>query len=138
MRIYIYLPVILLFLITSFQIAAGSELQDEERTIIAITSNGTSLDSEVSQNFGRCPYFIFFDCREETMTVLENTGVDQQSGAGRNAAELVVNNGATHLVTGNIGDKVVGRLKEAGIEIITDIKRSLTVKEAIEMVRERR
>ena len=138
MRIYIYLPVILLFLIISFQIAAGSELQDEERTIIAITSNGTSLDSGVSQNFGRCPYFIFFDCREETMTVLENPGVEQQSGAGRNAAELIVNNGATHLVIGNIGDKVVERLKEAGIEIITDIKGSLTVKDAIEMVRERR
>lgn len=69
------------------------------------------------------------------MVVVENPGVEQQSGAGRNAAELVIDSGATHLVTGNIGDKVVDRLKSAGVEIIADLKRSMTVEEAIEMVR---
>ncbi len=135
MRIYIYLPVILLLLIISFQIAAGSESQAEERTIIAITSNGTSLDSEVSQNFGRCQYFLFYNYKEETLTVVENPGVEMQSGAGRNAAELVINNGADYVVTGNVGGNVESRLKGAGIQIVTGLTKSTTVKEAIEMVR---
>ncbi|GEM_PF-880947 len=134
MRIYVYLPVILLFLIISFQIAAGSELQDEERTIIAITSNGTSLDSEVSQTFGRCQYILFYDCKEETLTVMENPGVEMRSGAGRNAAELVINHGADYVITGNVGGNVKSRLKEAEVQLVTGLTKAITVKEAIEMV----
>jgi len=137
MRNRLFFPLFLMLLpfISLTSMSTGIDAAEDTKMIIAISATGNSLESTVSQNFGRCPYFIFFDCRQKTMTVLENPGVRQQSGAGRNAAELIINNGATHLVTGNIGDKVIDRLKEAGIEIITDLKRSMTVKEAIEMVR---
>ena len=133
MRMYVSIKALLIFMIFSIPLvgsyAAGNDI------IIAITSTGKSLDSMVNENFGRSPYIVLFDCKEETLTVIENPGAGLQSGAGRHAAETVINNSVTHLVTGSIGDKVVDLMKDAGIEIITGVKKSMTVKEAIEMVR---
>lgn len=137
MKLHTYLPMILLIsiFIISYPLTAGSGATDNDGVIIAITSTGTSLESTVSQNFGRCPYLLFYDCKDETLTVLENPGVELRSGAGRNAAELVINSGATYLVTGNIGDRLEPRLKNAGIQIVTGLQKSVTIKDAIEMIR---
>ena len=134
MRAHPSLKILLLLIIFSFPLVE-SYGADGNEIIIAITSTGTSFDSMIHENFGRSAYILLFNYTEETLTVIGNPGAGLQSGAGRRAAETVINNGATHLVTGNIGDKVIDLLKDAGIEIITGVKKSITVKEAIEMVR---
>ncbi len=136
MKLLNYLRMMLLISIFTLSslLITGSESHGNDRVIIAITSTGPSLESIVSQNFGRCPYILFYDCKEQKLSVVENPGVDLQSGAGRQAVELVINSGAKYLVTGNIGDRLKPRLENAGVQIITSMQKSMTIKDVIEMI----
>jgi len=54
-----------------------------------------------------------------------------QSGAGPKAAELIFNNGAEVLLTGQVGDKAEEILKRGKIKIVDGLKGSIKVRDAI-------
>jgi predicted Fe-Mo cluster-binding NifX family protein len=98
---------------------------------IAITSTNNSLDALVSEQFGRCQYFLIVDSETMKFKDLPNPGIVMQSGAGPKAAELIFNNGAEVLLTGHIGDKAEEALKRCEIKIVDGLKGTTKVKEAI-------
>ena len=61
---------------------------------IAIPVDDKSLNSAVSQSFGRAPYFFFYDTETEESDFLDNGAVASQGGAGIKAAQAIVDNGA--------------------------------------------
>jgi predicted Fe-Mo cluster-binding NifX family protein len=133
MRIHTSIKILVILIIFS-SLSGILYAADGDKTIIAIPSTGTSLDSMVSENLGRSPYILLFDCEEETLTVIENPGGEMRSGAGPRTAEVIINSGATHVVTGKVGERVEALLKKAGIEIVDGIESSMTLKEAIDMI----
>lgn len=133
----ISLIAVLPFFLSFYSDDHGSELKDTEndKCIIAVSSTGQSIDSIINHNFGRCDYLLFYDCEKEKLTVFENPGAGMQRRAGQTATEFVISQRATHLVTGNIGDKLEIHFKNAGIKVVTDFNGTKTVKEAINFVR---
>ena len=98
---------------------------------IAITSTGGSMDALVSEQFGRCQYFLIVDSETMKFEAVSNLGEQMQSGAGPKAAELIINHGAEVLLTGRVGDKAEEALKRGGVEIVDGVKGTIKVKEAV-------
>jgi len=98
---------------------------------LAICSTTNTLDGEVSEFFGRAPFFIIIDTEKELTEIeklLENKNLNQPSGAGTTAAKLLAENKVEAVISKNIGPRAIEVLKQF------DLKSYLgkgSVKEAI-------
>ena len=87
---------------------------------VAVSSKGKDLDSEVSNIFGRCPYFIIAEIDDNKISkfdAVENSSASQSQGAGISAAQLVAEKDVGALITGNVGPRALDVLKQFKIEI---------------------
>jgi predicted Fe-Mo cluster-binding NifX family protein len=97
---------------------------------IAVTSNGMDLDAQATPVFGRCPVYLFVDTGTLAFEVLENPAIGAASGAGIQAAQLVIEHGAEAVVTGNVGPNAFNVFRSAGVPIY--FFGGGTVREAVE------
>lgn len=84
---------------------------------IAITCTGKDLDNPLDQRFGRCAYFLITNENGSDVHLVENKAATQGSGAGVQAAQLVIDNQVSVVLTGNVGPKAMALLRSANIEI---------------------
>ena len=85
---------------------------------IAITAAGPGLDSPGDERFGRAQFIIFLDTETEKVNVVDNvSNVKAAQGAGIQAAQDVVDNGAQWVITGHVGPKAFSALTTAGVRI---------------------
>ena len=98
---------------------------------IAVTSAGPDLSSAVDQRFGRAHYLLVVDLPERTVLPVDNlAGMNAEQGAGIQAAQRVIDNEATVLLTGHCGPKAFRALNAAGVEVY--LAPAGTVAEAID------
>jgi len=84
---------------------------------IVITSNGPDVDSPMSPIFGRCPMFLFLEDDADAFEAVENPALDAHGGAGIQAAQFVVDQGAKALITGRVGPNAMDVLMAADIPV---------------------
>jgi len=108
-----------------------NETKSHKTGKIAVTSTGGSMDALVSEQFGRCQYFLIVDPQTMKFEAISNLGGQMQSGAGPKAAELIISKGVEVLLTGHVGDKAEEVLKRAGIKIIDGFKGTIKVRDAV-------
>lgn len=101
--------------------------------MIAVTAQGMGPDAAVDPRFGRCQYIVFFDPATGDYSGQENPSQHQAGGAGVNAAQFVVRNGAKALITGNVGPRASQALAAAGIDVYAGA--SGTVREVLQAYR---
>jgi predicted Fe-Mo cluster-binding NifX family protein len=95
-----------------------------------ITSQGESFDSAVDSRFGRAPWFIFYDEKEDRWESFNNAAsVDASHGAGIQAAQKVVDRKADVVLTGAVGPKAFKALDAVGVKIYHGARG--TIKEAL-------
>jgi predicted Fe-Mo cluster-binding NifX family protein len=99
---------------------------------IAVTSTGGSMNSLVSERFGRCPYFLIYDTETEKFQAVSNLGEQRQNGAGPKAAEMLINNNVDMVITGSVGDKAEQVLNKEDIKIVTGYDEKYKVKDVVE------
>lgn len=85
---------------------------------IAIPSEGKTLDSLVCKSFGRTYFFILIDSESMDFEVIDNTAVSSQGGAGIKAAQTIVDNGASIVITYSCGQNAADVLKSGNIKIL--------------------
>jgi len=101
---------------------------------VAFTTSGTTLDAPMDPRFGRAQGFIVYDTESDTFEALDNRQVLNSShGAGIQATEAIVREGANCVVTGHCGPNAHRALSAAGIRIYTT--QASTVAEALEAYR---
>lgn len=86
---------------------------------IAIASTGLTLQSNVSNVFGRSPNFIIVDLQNdeiENISPIENPAKNER-GAGNLAAQFIIDQGVEALILGELGNVAFGILRNAGIKI---------------------
>lgn len=71
----------------------------------------------VCVTFGRAPYFLFRDLKSGETELLENPAAQAQGGAGLKAAQFVVDNGASALITVRCGENAAQVFQAAQITI---------------------
>ncbi|MBN3037729.1 MAG: NifB/NifX family molybdenum-iron cluster-binding protein [Candidatus Diapherotrites archaeon] len=87
---------------------------------VAVTATGEGKDSEVSNVFGRCPYFVIMEVSGEGISfvkAVKNPAIDQRGGAGIAAAELIVNEKVDAVISGAIGPRASSVLNQFGVEM---------------------
>ncbi|HBM15544.1 MAG TPA: dinitrogenase iron-molybdenum cofactor biosynthesis protein [Lentisphaeria bacterium] len=98
---------------------------------IAISSKGKELDSLLDSRFGRARYFIIYDGKADTFSVMDNSmNFDAAQGAGIQTAQNVLSTGVEHIITGHCGPKAYKVLSLSAAKLY--LKENGTVKEAID------
>jgi predicted Fe-Mo cluster-binding NifX family protein len=100
---------------------------------IAIPSMGKTLESFVSNNFGRSPFIIIYNDETKKYNYFENIGFKIQDGSGLKAAEILIRNNADVLLTREIGRKAYSVLMKEHINISL-LNLSGTVKSTIKKI----
>jgi predicted DNA-binding protein (UPF0251 family)/predicted Fe-Mo cluster-binding NifX family protein len=119
---------------------SGDPKQDQEqgmpsiqkRTLVAVSSEGPTLDDRLDARFGRARGFMIVDIETMTARYLDN-GASQGMGhgAGIQTVRRIADAGAGVLLTGVVGPKALQALSAAGISIVQDLE-GMTVREAVE------
>lgn len=84
---------------------------------IVISSGGPDLDSAASPVFGRCPTYLFVDTDTMAYETVQNPAVSAGGGAGIQAAQFVIQQGAQAVLSGNVGPNAFQVFGAAGITI---------------------
>ena len=97
---------------------------------VCITATGNDLASGIDPRFGRCRTFLFVDTETMACTAVANPAMTAGGGAGTQAAQLVADEGAAAVLTGNIGPNAFSALDAAGIKMYVGL--SGTVQQVVD------
>lgn len=98
---------------------------------VAVTAQGTTLQDQVDQRFGRAAYILIIDMESGAVEVINNASNRSAfKGAGIQAAAVICDKKAEVLLTGYCGPNAFKALQAGGVKIINDI--SGTVSEVLE------
>jgi predicted Fe-Mo cluster-binding NifX family protein len=105
-------------------VVAGTDQENKgEKMKVAVTSKGTSLDSEIDPHFGRAPYILIVDTETFEFEALDNSSnVNAFKGAGIQAATMIADKGAEVLLTGYCGPNAFRTLEAAGVKVVSDVE----------------
>jgi len=84
---------------------------------ICITSQGSTLDSQAEERFGRAPFFIIVDTETGSFEALENQFAGGSGGVGPKAAQLIIAQDVKGMVSGMIGGNAREALLAAGVHL---------------------
>jgi len=106
--------------------------KENKMPIIAVSSEGPSMDDMVDPRFGRAGGFFVLNTETMESSYIDNGESQCRSqGAGIATAERVCEAGITAILSGFVGPKAFTALTGAGIKIYQDLE-NMTVREAIE------
>ena len=88
--------------------------------IVAVCSEGESLDSYVADDFGHAPFFLIVDTDTLDYNVIVNEYMDSMEGAGVAVAKVLADFGLDAVLCGGIGFHGIQILNDAGIIISPD------------------
>ena len=99
---------------------------------IAISATGQNKESLLDRRFGRCDYFLIYDTELGEEKAIINAGASSGGGAGIAAANQVIEENVSAIITGNLGPNAFDLIEKAGIKAYTCDE--LPVIQAIEML----
>ncbi len=103
---------------------------------VAISAQGTNLDAQASDVFGRAPTMIFVDTDTLVFEAVPNPAMTQGGGAGTSAAQFVISHGAEAILSGTMGPNALQVFESAGVPAY--IVPACTVRQAIDLLKTHR
>jgi len=100
------------------------------KIVVATTAGG--LDDTVSPVFGRSPTFTIVDVEGKKIknsSVIQNQYAGAMGGAGIQAAQTVINQGAKAVIAGNYGPNASMVFNQAGVEMVS--AQGISVRDAV-------
>jgi predicted Fe-Mo cluster-binding NifX family protein len=108
--------------ISIFLIAIGYLFQPHgmggEKLVIAVASDGETLEAAVSEIAGRCPFFLIVDSKGKLLEAVENPYDDARGSAGVSAANFLAEKNVTVVVAGKCGSKMKNALEAKEIAFV--------------------
>jgi predicted Fe-Mo cluster-binding NifX family protein len=84
---------------------------------IAVSAEGATLEAAASPVFGRCPYYVFVDTETMEAVGVDNPAMSAGGGAGIQAAQFVMEQGAKAVVSGNLGPNADQVFQASGVPV---------------------
>jgi predicted Fe-Mo cluster-binding NifX family protein len=101
--------------------------------LIAVTTDTPVLNSLISQNFGRCAFFILFDEDRNSTEIVQNPFANSMGvGAGVQLARLLIDKKADLVITNQMGAGPFRLLLSANVEVYQCT--GLTALKAVELM----
>jgi len=107
------------------------QILSAEKGVIAVASEGKTLEAAVSLRAARCSYFLLFDEEGNLKSAAENPFKDNRGSAGVSAADFLADHDVTVVVAGMFGNKMQSALEANDI---TSIEFSGSVENAVKHV----
>ncbi len=85
--------------------------------IIAIPVTDNTASAKVNTTLGRSPFYLIYNSSTKETTFIRNTAAEAKGGAGIKAAQLLLDQSITDLITPRSGTNALDVLKEAGVNI---------------------
>lgn len=87
---------------------------DTRQKLIAVPVKGEKVDD----HFGHCELFLLFKINDQN-EIASTISMDSPLGCGckSNLTELLVAQGVTHLLAGNMGEGAIRKIRDAGIQV---------------------
>ena len=92
---------------------------------IAMPVDDKSMETTVCQSFGRTPYFLIYDTESKESVFLDNSAAASQGGAGIKAAQTIVDNKVSALLTPRCGENAAEVIKATHIQMYKTINDSI-------------
>lgn len=92
---------------------------------IAMPVDDKSIKTNISQSFGRAPYFLIYDTESKESLFLDNSAAASQGGAGIKAAQTIVDNKVVALLTPRCGENAAEVINKANIQMFKVINDSI-------------
>jgi len=92
---------------------------------IALPIDEKSMETSICQSFGRTPYFLIYDTESKESVFIENSAAASQGGAGIKAAQIVVDNKVSALLTPRCGENAAEIIQAAAIKMYMTIDDSI-------------
>ncbi|MFZ1125924.1 MAG: DUF134 domain-containing protein [Candidatus Baltobacteraceae bacterium] len=104
---------------------------ERNMAVVAVSSEGRTLDDRIDAPFGRASGFVIVDVETMASRYLDNSSSQGMGhGAGVQTARRIAAAGAGVLLTGVVGPKALEALSAAGIMIVQGLE-GMTVREAV-------
>ena len=84
---------------------------------IALPIEDKDKNALISKSLGRAKYFLIYDTKSNEYLYIDNDALSSQGGAGIKAAQILADNGASHLIALQCGENAATALEAAGIMI---------------------
>jgi len=87
---------------------------------IALSCNGKDINDNLSEMFGRCPYFLIVEIEDKKVKkfeAIENTSINQTSGVGISVAQMIAGKNVSAVITGNVGPRALDVLRQFNIDV---------------------
>ena len=101
-----------------FALIASGFAAPADKTRIAVVSKGNAAASDVSPEAARGPYFLIFDGKGVFIEALNNPHKNAGGGASALVVDFLSGKGATTIVAGTFGDKMVAAMKAKRINYL--------------------
>jgi len=98
--------------------------------VIAISSEGPTLDDAVDPRFGRAAGFVLVDAAQALRYLDNGAAQTMAQGAGIEAARRIAEAGATVLLSGVVGPKAAQALSAVGVTVVEGMD-AMTVGQAV-------
>lgn len=85
---------------------------------IGVAATGGSLEAQVSEQFGRCPFFVIVDSDTMNFEAFNNDAMAMSGGAGPAAVRELANRQVAMVLAGKFGPKAEDALRMAGIDFV--------------------
>ena len=92
---------------------------------IAMPVDDRSMETSISQHFGRAPFFLIYDTGSKESIFLDNSAATSQGGAGIKAAQIIVDNKVGALLTPRCGENAAEVINKANIKMFKAINDSI-------------
>ncbi|MEI6127528.1 MAG: NifB/NifX family molybdenum-iron cluster-binding protein [Pseudomonadota bacterium] len=88
---------------------------------VAVAVMGPGLSYSVADQFGRSPYFIMYDQGPNSYRILTNPGVNRPSGRGVQAAQTLVDAGASSVIAGSFSPEALQMLHTLRVTVYSGV-----------------
>lgn len=92
---------------------------------IAMPVDDKTMETAVCKSFGRTPYFLIYDTETKESIFLDNHAAFSQGGAGIKAAQTLVDNKVSAVLTPRCGENAAEVIKAANIKIYKTVNDSI-------------
>ncbi|XLQ20092.1 MAG: NifB/NifX family molybdenum-iron cluster-binding protein [Candidatus Moraniibacteriota bacterium] len=83
---------------------------------IAVGSMDKNIDSTVSSQAGRAPFFLIFDENGTLLETIKNPFSTGGGGAGLGVAKMLADKSVDKIIAGKFGDKMIEALNTRGVD----------------------
>lgn len=99
---------------------------------IAVAADGGSLEANVSERFGRAPWFVIVNSCTLAFTAVPNPAIHMSGGAGPTVASELAGLHVDLALAGRVGPKAEKALDQAGIRFAPSTGTVATAVRAVE------